>query len=131
VQPPLWLKRGQAGKTNRKILYLFFFYLTYSCFYNTLISGGQMDTRSITVKLPVNVFSILKKKPEEFMTELRLAAAVKWYEMGMISQEKASELAGISREDFLLSLIRFGVSPFQYTAREILEEAGYDSEMDS
>ncbi len=90
-----------------------------------------MDTRSITVKLPINVFSILKKKPEEFMTELRLAAAVKWYEMGMISQEKASELAGISREDFILSLIRFGVSPFQYTSREILEEAEYDSEMDT
>jgi len=84
-----------------------------------------MDTRSVTVKLPVNVFSILKKKPEEFMAELRLTAAVKWYEMGMISQEKASEVAGISREDFIQSLIRFRVSPFQYTAQEILEEAGY------
>ncbi len=90
-----------------------------------------METRSITINLPVNVFSILKKTPEDFMAELRLTAAVKWYEMGVISQEKAAEVAGLSREAFIFSLKRFGVSPFQYTSQEVLEEAGYGAKMDS
>ena len=53
---------------------------------------------------------------------MRLAAAVKWYEMGIISQEKAAEVAGVSRPDFIFSLARFEVSPFQYTADEIEKE---------
>jgi len=53
---------------------------------------------------------------------LCLAAGVKWYEMGIISQEKAAEIAGLSRADFIFSLSRFNVSSFQYTAEEIEEE---------
>ncbi len=46
--------------------------------------------------------------------------------MGQISQEKAAEIAGLCREDFLMELSKFNVSPFQYTANELLEEAGYE-----
>ncbi|MBE0426964.1 MAG: UPF0175 family protein [Nitrospirae bacterium] len=72
--------------------------------------------------MPEGAFSALRKSPEEFTKELRLAAAVKWYEMGIISQEKAEEIAGLSRVDFISSLSRFNVSPFQYTTEEITEE---------
>ena len=51
-----------------------------------------------------------------------MAAAVKWYEMGIISQEKAAEVAGVTRADFIFSLARFEVSPFQYTADEMEKE---------
>ena len=79
---------------------------------------------SIALKLdmPEGAFSALRKDPNEFVKELRLAAAVKWYEMGIISQEKAAEIAGLSRKDFIFSLGRFEVSPFQYTIEEIKEE---------
>jgi predicted HTH domain antitoxin len=85
-----------------------------------------MESRRIVLDLPLGVFSALRKTPEEFSNELRLAAAVKWYEMGMLSQEKAAETAGLCREDFLMALPRFKVSPFQYSSDEILDEAGYD-----
>jgi predicted HTH domain antitoxin len=49
-------------------------------------------------------------------------AAVKWYELGRISQEKAAELAGLSREDFIMKLSSLQVSPFQYTAQDLEEE---------
>ena len=80
-----------------------------------------MSTK-VTIELPEGAFSILRTSPEEFARELRLAAAVKWYELGRISQSKAAELAGLSRQDFLDALGRFEVSPFQVTAQELEEE---------
>jgi len=79
---------------------------------------------SVTLKIdmPEGAFSALRKAPDEFASELRLAAAVKWYEMGLISQGKAAEIAGLTRADFIFSLSRFNISPFQYTAEEIEEE---------
>ena len=76
----------------------------------------------LEIDMPETVFSAIRKSPSEFAAEMRLAAAVKWYEMGIISQEKAAEVAGLSREDFIFSLGRFDVSPFQYTAEEIQNE---------
>jgi predicted HTH domain antitoxin len=77
---------------------------------------------ALKLDMPEGAFSALRKDPNEFAKELRLAAAVKWYEMGMISQEKAAEIAGLTRDEFISSLSRFKVSPFQYTAEEIEEE---------
>ena len=85
-----------------------------------------METKTISLTLPLSIFSVLKKTPEEFSKDLRLTAAAKWYEMGVVSQEKAAEIAGINREDFLLELARFKISPFQYSAEEVLREAGYE-----
>ncbi|MBU2446201.1 MAG: UPF0175 family protein [Bacteroidetes bacterium] len=53
---------------------------------------------------------------------MRLAAAVKWYELGRLSQSKAAEIAGVSRSRFLDSLKNFSVSPFQETIDELTEE---------
>ncbi len=77
---------------------------------------------TLNLSLPESIFSSLRKSPSEFVDEMRIAAAVKWYEAGMVSQEKASEIAGLNREDFITSLSRFKVSPFQYSAIEIEEE---------
>jgi predicted HTH domain antitoxin len=54
---------------------------------------------------------------------MRLAAAVKWYELGLVSQSKASEIAGISREAFLSALYRFRVTPFQYSVDDLVNES--------
>jgi hypothetical protein len=46
----------------------------------------------------------------------------KWYELGLVSQEKAAEIAGLNRMKFLLAISRIGISPFQYTAEAVLKE---------
>jgi predicted HTH domain antitoxin len=78
----------------------------------------------MTIEMPEEALAALRMSPENFAQELRLAAAVKWYELRRISQERAAKIAGLSRAAFLAELAQFGVSPFQYTAEEALEEAG-------
>ncbi len=77
---------------------------------------------SVTMELPEEAFSIVRSSPEHFVRELRLVAAVKWYEMGKASQSKAASLAGMSRQEFLSVLARFDVSPFQVTPDELESE---------
>lgn len=60
----------------------------------------------ITLNLPEELFSSLRRAPEEFAQEMRLAAAIHWYRQGEISQEKAAQIAGHSREAFLTELGR-------------------------
>jgi predicted HTH domain antitoxin len=60
--------------------------------------------RKVTLELPDDVFSALRRSPEEFARELRLAAAIHWYERGEVSQEKAARIAGLDRTEFLLAL---------------------------
>ena len=78
----------------------------------------------MTFDMPEPALAALHKSPDEFAKELRLVAAVKWYEMRELSQEKAASIAGLSRAEFIDALGRFGVSPFQYDADEIVREAG-------
>ena len=49
--------------------------------------------KTIPIQLPETAFSALRKNPEEFVQEMKIAAAVKWYELGDISQNKAAEIA--------------------------------------
>ena len=77
---------------------------------------------NITIDLPESVFSALRKAPPEFVQEMRVAAAAKWYELGEISQGKAAEIAGLSRSDFIQALARYQVSVLQYSAKELAEE---------
>lgn len=67
----------------------------------------------IAFDLPDGTFAALRKDPREMEGDLRMAAAAKWYELGLISQERGAELAGLTRQEFMHALSRLGVSPFQ------------------
>jgi len=56
-----------------------------------------MTMTTITMQLPDEIFSALRRSPEEFARELRLAAAIHWYSTGQISQEQAAQVAGLDR----------------------------------
>jgi predicted HTH domain antitoxin len=75
----------------------------------------------LEIELPDEVFLGLQKDPKNLAAEMRVAAAAKWYEMGLLSQGKAAEIAGLSRAQFIVELARFRVSPLQETAEEVIE----------
>ena len=81
-----------------------------------------METVEVSIVLPRDVLSALRQDPDSFVQEMRVAAAVKWYELEQVSQGKAAEIAGLSRADFIEALNRYKVSLFQYSADEMADE---------
>ncbi len=77
---------------------------------------------TVTLELPEEVFSALRRSPEEFARELRLAAAIHWYERGEVSQEKAASIAGMDRTEFLLALAREKADAFVVDFDDLKQE---------
>ena len=77
---------------------------------------------TLTLDLPEDVFSALRRSPDEFARELRLAAAIHWYEHGTVSQEKAADIAGLDRTDFLAALAREQTEVFQVDFQSLKRE---------
>lgn len=80
-------------------------------------------SKIVEVEVPDELTTALQRDGRELGAEIRLVAAIKWYELGRLSQAKAAELAGLSRAAFISELARFSVSAFQETTAEILSAA--------
>jgi predicted HTH domain antitoxin len=79
---------------------------------------------SLTVTVPDSSLSALRRSPSEFVREMKLAAAIHWYAQGQISQERAAELAGLNRRDFLHALARQRVNVFNLDDGGLARELG-------
>lgn len=77
---------------------------------------------TLTIELPEDVFSALQADKRELGRQMRIAAAIKWYEMGRVSQNKGAEIAGLSRPEFIDVLSKSSVSPLQITPESLHEE---------
>ena len=77
----------------------------------------------ITLSIPDETLVALKVKPDQLGAELRLAAAVKLYELGRISSGAAAKLAGVPRTVFLMKLADYGVDTFRLSEKELREES--------
>lgn len=81
---------------------------------------------TIHLTLPTEIFAALHRSPHELGPEIRVAAAMHWYSRGRLSQERAAQLAGLDRTDFLLALAREGVDAFgvdiESLRRELADE---------
>ena len=78
-----------------------------------------MTTRQIVIDVPEKVLLAEKSDEVAFARELRIWAAVKLYHLGRLSSSRAAELAGMPRVEFLLSLGRYKVFPFEAELKDL------------
>ncbi len=76
----------------------------------------------ITLSIPERCLLALKVTAGQAGDELRLAAAMKLYELGRLSSGAAAELAGIPRCVFLAKLADYGIDTFRLSQEELESE---------
>jgi predicted HTH domain antitoxin len=76
----------------------------------------------VTFSIPDEILIALKATPEVLASRIRLAAAVKLYEMGQLSSGAASQLAGAPKPYFLSHLADHGVNTSDLTEEELIHD---------
>jgi predicted HTH domain antitoxin len=66
----------------------------------------------LAIHVPDSLFAALRKAQHEVARELRIAAAIHWYQQGLVSMERAAEIAELDRPQFLAELARRKVDVF-------------------
>lgn len=84
--------------------------------------NGETVMSEITLSIPDETLLALKVNPDQLGAELRLAAAVKLYELGRMSSGAAAKLAGVPRTVFLFRLTDYGVDTFTLSEEELRQE---------
>ena len=78
--------------------------------------------KTITLEMADTAVALSWCSEEEFPRQLRLAAAIFWYDRGLISQGKGAEIAGLSRAEFIDGLGQANVSAIQTSVEELQAE---------
>ena len=72
--------------------------------------------------IPNEIVLALNLQPDLLISEIKLAAAIKLFELGRISSGAAALLAGIPKVSFLHKLGDYGVNTFDITEDELKED---------
>lgn len=76
----------------------------------------------VTLSIPDEILLALKATPDDVASRIRLAAAVKLYEIGQLSSGAAAQLAGVPKPFFLSRLADYGVNTFDLSEDELIHD---------
>jgi predicted HTH domain antitoxin len=82
----------------------------------------MVSMSTVVFDIPKETLLALKVSETEAGETLRLAAAVKLFELGRLSSGAAARLAGIPRVVFLARLADYGVDTFNLTEEQLQQE---------
>lgn len=85
---------------------------------------------ALNVIVPDSSLSVLRRSPTEFVRDMKLAAAMHWYSQGTMSQERAAELAGMNRRDFIKALARENMDVFRVDEESLARELGWPDSLE-
>jgi len=77
---------------------------------------------TMTIDCAPELAVALGRREADLEKEVRLASALKLFELGRISSGLAARLAGMARVEFLLLCGQYGVSVFQQTEAELASD---------
>ena len=81
-----------------------------------------ISTVTISLKIPDSILTELALDQETFAQDMKLVIAIAYFQQHRLSLGKASELAGISRLEFMDILADRGITIFDYDESEIALE---------
>lgn len=79
-------------------------------------------TRPITVEVPEESVNLLGKDAAQFGHEMLVAAVLRWFEEGRLSQGQAAEMLGLRRGQFFDLLYEHKISPVQMSKEDLEED---------
>jgi predicted HTH domain antitoxin len=76
----------------------------------------------VTVEVPDDAVGLLGKETARFGREMLVAAVLRWFEEGRLSQGQAAAMLGMKRGDFFDLLYEHRVSPIQMSVEDLEQE---------
>ena len=76
----------------------------------------------LLLDVPGNVPDAAQCTPQQFITEAKLAMAIKLFEMNRLSSGMAAAFIGMSRVEFLADLHRYGVPMIDLDQNELAQD---------
>lgn len=78
--------------------------------------------KQFTVEVPEDSLQVLGEDAARFGREMLVAAVLRWFEEGRLSQGQSAEMLGMKRGEFFDLLYEHKVSPVQMSVEDLEED---------